>query len=88
MQVEKGAPKVVSGLFVFVHVMFFLSVYFVCFLKFTVQISSYEPKWWLVCFLWRWNSSQMLFLYNKYPECLNFFIAVFIYWDLRIKFCQ
>lgn len=24
MQVEKGAPKVVSGLFVFVHVMFFL----------------------------------------------------------------
>lgn len=43
MQVEKGAPKVVSGLFVFVHVMF-LSVYFVCFPKFTVQISSYEPK--------------------------------------------
>lgn len=44
MQVEKGAPKVVSGLFVFVHVIFFLSVYFVCFPKFTVQISSYEPK--------------------------------------------
>lgn len=31
---------------------------------------------------------KCFFLYNKYPECLNFFIAVFIYWDLRIKFCQ